>query len=71
VRVVTKSGVPPINKINYPLVFPTSHNTIFLAAANSGTGESIITFDTQLLISPDIPAGNYTLSLNVSVEPVA
>jgi hypothetical protein len=67
VKVVTKSGLPPENKTAYPLTFPTADDTIFSAGANSGTGESIITFETQLIISPDIPAGNYTLTLNVEV----
>lgn len=67
VRVVTKSGLPPENKVAYPLTFPTKDDTIFTTRANSGTGESIITFETQLIIPPDIPAGNYTLTLNVVV----
>ncbi len=67
VKVVTKSGLPPVNKLAYPLIFPTDDDTIFSAGANSGSGESIITFETQLVIPPDIPAGNYTLTLNVEV----
>jgi hypothetical protein len=67
VKVVTKSGLPPENKTAFPLTFPTADDTIFSAGANSGTGESIITFETQLIIPPDIPAGNYTLTLNVEV----
>lgn len=67
VRVVSNGGIAPDNNIRYPMTFPVDNATIFAAAPGTGTGETILTFETQLVIPPGIPAGNYKLSLNVDV----
>jgi hypothetical protein len=65
--VVSNNGVAPANNLAYPLIFPVNSDTIFSAAPGTGTGETILTFETQLVIPPGIPAGSYKLSLNVDV----
>ena len=67
VQLVSNNGIAPVNSLAYPMTFPVNTDTIFLAAPGTGTGETTLTFETQLVIPPGIPAGSYKLSLNVEV----
>jgi len=61
------TSIPPVNGINQPLVIPTASGKIFNAAAHTGTGTAMMTFNTRLVVPADTTAGAYTATLTVTI----
>lgn len=67
VAVTGVTGIAPTNSIGYPLAIPTASGKIFNAAVNTGTGQSTMTFSTQLSVPADTAAGTFTATLTVTI----
>jgi hypothetical protein len=61
------TGIAPQNSLIYPMIIPTVPGNIFSAESGTGMEQSTLTFNTQLIIPPEIPTGIYQLVLDVTI----
>lgn len=66
VSISNVTGVGPSNSIVTGSI-PTTTGKIFNAAANTGMGQSTMTFNTQLTVPANAAAGTYSATMTISI----
>jgi hypothetical protein len=61
------TGTAPTNSTTYAMQIPTSTAKIYSANANTGMGQSTLSFATQLTVPAATLVGDYTATLTVSL----